>query len=368
MNHKILFASINSFLGYPPIKQIFLHLKSENDIYYIQSDIREFENFFDIPFVNKKTIFFYPNSKLYNSQSRSQKIFKYIFLIFYYLTFKFKFKKEAITIVTIDLFTLLLSLLIKGGKSKIIYIQYEVMELPRLNRLDKLLFRLIKKRSKKIDIIITPEENRTNILKDLLPNSKHETFFTIPNSNNNILNIQSRDNDKIIITHVGAVGLNHNIRSFLNSIAALDNRKYEIRFIGTIKPEVLDLIKKFNYFNVKIFGQIKHNELEKYYLETDIGIILYRDDGINYRFCAPNKLYEYWSYGIPVLGDILPGLQSVFKECCLGELVDMSYSSNISNSILKLSKPQYKNGIRSYFDRHYKLDIFLSDLNKKLKN
>ena len=54
----------------------------------------------------------------------------------------------------------------------------------------------------------------------------------------------------------------------------------------------------------------------------------------NYDFCAPNKLYEYWSYGIPVFAHKLNGLTKLFEKEEYGLLFDF-YDNNVHLKILK---------------------------------
>ncbi|MCO4818306.1 MAG: glycosyltransferase [Bacteroidetes bacterium] len=243
-----------------------------------------------------------------------------------------------------------------------------MVELDRLNKLDSFFLRRIQKKSKKIDLIITPELSRTEYIKKIFYLSDSESFLTIPNTNNFIGEkiLTKPKVTKHVITHIGAVGLNHHIASYLEAISALDQSLYEFRFIGLLTNEVVDIINSYNKSNILYVGQVLHSDLKKYYLETDVGVILYKDVSLNHRFCAPNKLYEYWSYGIPVLGDQLPGLQGVFTQPFLGELVDMSIPAHISDSILRLSINNHQELILDYFQSQLKLDNYLNELDSKL--
>lgn len=68
--------------------------------------------------------------------------------------------------------------------------------------------------------------------------------------------------EKIIVTHIGSVGINHHIESFMKAISKLDSAKYEFRFIGRLTDEVINLINKFIPRLVILVSRIKHNELE----------------------------------------------------------------------------------------------------------
>jgi glycosyltransferase involved in cell wall biosynthesis len=225
-----------------------------------------------------------------------------------------------------------------------------------------------KKKSRKIDLIITPELNRTKYLKEIFYKSESDCFLTIPNTNSfSEVEIETKPSySRKVVTHIGAVGLNHHIKNYLEAISKLDETLYEFRFIGLLTDDVIDLIRSHKKPNIIYVGQVLHNDLKKYYLETDIGVILYKDVSLNHRFCAPNKLYEYWSYGIPVLGDKLPGLEGVFTEPFLGELIDMNIPSQILNAISKLRLSNNKKVIADFFQSHLKLDNYLEEFGSRL--
>jgi glycosyltransferase involved in cell wall biosynthesis len=42
---------------------------------------------------------------------------------------------------------------------------------------------------------------------------------------------------------------------------------------------------------------------------ASLGIVAYNDDCLNNRFCAPNKIYEYGAFGIPMLANDVSGLR-----------------------------------------------------------
>lgn len=370
---KAIFVTLNSFVGIPPVKQLVSYIQVYYKLVVIQCTIGNFENFMLNNQILHKTVADFYTAKDFNTQNTFQKIKKYFNVCRFFLPLIFKHRKAKITIFTIDIFTLFLCLIVKTKKSNVVYIQYEMVENRTLNRFDKLFFRYTKNNSDKIDLIITPEENRTNYLKTVFSKSNVLSFLTIPNTNNKIVNISNITSTYVsrpkIVTHIGAVGLNHHIKSYLDAISTLDVNMYEFRFIGLLTEDVTELVASYPNNNIKLLGQVMHSELEKYYLETDIGVILYKDVSLNHRFCAPNKLYEYWAYGIPVLGDLLPGLQSVFVNKVLGCLVNMQLPSEIVKGIVTLSSYDQSDKVAAnqYFVKNYILDNYLHQLEHKLE-
>lgn len=365
---QIIFATINSFVGLPPVKQLLIHFQDRFNISSVQCVLDDHDDFFQESGADQTVIYRYKSIAGYKRQSISQKTLRYLTLS------KFLFKKmlrskgdKAIIFVT-DLYTLVMCILLKREHHKIVYLQYEIIEKEYLNRLDRFLFNIVKRSYKKVDLFVTPESNRTDLLKKVLHQVSSDLFFTLPNTNNNKVELtEKKVTNRTIVTHIGAVGLSHHIKSFLDAVSQLDAQLYEVRFIGNLTNEVIELINSYDCGSIKIIGQLKHSELKQYYLDTDVGVILYKDVSLNHRFCAPNKLYEYWSHGIPVIGDKLPGLTSVFNEPFLGKLIAMEKPEEIMYALEELKNQKgNKQIILDYFNSQLKLDCYLDALDQKL--
>lgn len=367
---QFYFVTPNSFLTLPPVKQMYLQFKSQFEIRVLQSEILDYEDFFEsVSSYNR--INTYQNYSAYHKQGLFEKFTKIIKFIFLFLNESLRgLKKERKRIVyTNELFSLFIALLFKKKTDVVIYHQFEVLG-NHLNKLDFLSYWYLKRNLKKLNLAIFPEENRSRHFFENLGQNIDNKVFILPNSNNNTVVLRKRAiAEKIIVTHIGSVGYNHHLDSYIKAIAQLEQDNYEFRFIGRLPKELLKTIEQQQLTNVKLIGQVQHFELEKYYLETDIGVVLYKDTGVNYRYCAPNKLYEYWSYGIPVIGDLLPGLISAFKNENLGTLVDMQSPKSIINVIRQISYSYAtKVEVFDYFQKHLKLEIYLNNLQQKLES
>lgn len=79
-----------------------------------------------------------------------------------------------------------------------------------------------------------------------------------------------------------------------------------------------------------------------------IGILIYDPISLNQIFCAPNKIFEYSGYGVPMIGNNIPGLSIPFQKFGCGEVfgtdndtteikkiileIDINYKSYSENS------------------------------------
>ena len=66
-----------------------------------------------------------------------------------------------------------------------------------------------------------------------------------------------------------------------------------------------------------------------------IGLLFYNPDSLNKAFCAPNKIFEYSCFGLPIIGNNIPGLTNTIGSCGAGICTDFSYS-NIKEAIREI--------------------------------
>ncbi len=74
---------------------------------------------------------------------------------------------------------------------------------------------------------------------------------------------------------------------------------------------------------------------------------------INPIYCAPNKIFEYARFGVPMISNDIPALKYAFLEFNCGECIPYPMTTvNISDTILKVMNnlDYYKEGARRYFE------------------
>lgn len=84
-----------------------------------------------------------------------------------------------------------------------------------------------------------------------------------------------------------------------------------------------------------------------------IGILIYDPISLNQIFCAPNKIFEYAGYGVPMIGNNIPGLSTPFQKFGCGKIFSTSNDiSEIKQMILEIDKNfgQYSKKSEKLFD------------------
>lgn len=258
----------------------------------------------------------------------------------------------------------------------VVYHQFELLDTEVLNSKDKRLWNQFVKHVSKISLVIFPEANRLGFFCRKVDFDETKCMV-IPNScaivkSKGIKPEPLRDipDDHLIVAHIGNVGANHYLINFLRLIDEMQDRS-DIHFlmIGRFNSELQNMFKGVRNSNFKTISELPHSELADYYSHIDIGFILYKGLDLNLEFCAPNKLYEYWSHGIFVFGHPLKGLQGVLTDEKMGRLVDLEDISEIKRLIQKFRQDSTKNtreDIRKIFHERFSINRSLSMLNERM--
>jgi glycosyltransferase involved in cell wall biosynthesis len=302
---------------------------------------------------------------------------KGVFFKKYITIFKVLLSKSNDIIYTNDFQVVFFKLLL-NKKSKLIYHQFELIESNYLGKFGKIIYNYILKNANKIDLCVFPEENRANYFISQCDIEKDKVIL-IPNSCKPVITRTSDEKTCIDfipantfkVLHTGVLGVaEHYFDTFL-SATKMFNAKDNIAFIfiGRKTNEIDKFIEDNNITNVHFINNIPHQELLKVYSKVDLGLILYKGVNLNIEYCAPNKLYEFLSNGVPVLAHQLKGLQPLFNNKVLGELTDFNSIDLIYSSIQKLKGRENNNNqkLLEYFKNNLDIDLYISKLDEQIE-
>lgn len=294
-----------------------------------------------------------------------------------YLTIcKILLSKKDDLIYTNDFQVVFLKLLL-NKKSKLIYHQFELIEPTFLGKIGNFVFKYVLKNANKIDLCIFPEQNRADYFINISKALKDKVMI-FPNTcklvTSNLVDEKSCidfiPDSQFIVLHTGVLGVaEHYYDTFLRATQLFkkeDNVAFV--FIGRKTTEIDRFIEENKITNIYFIANIPHQELLKVYKKANLGLILYKGVNLNIEYCAPNKLYEFWSNGIPVLAHTLQGLQPLFNNKVLGLLTDFSKEEIVYSTILNLknSTDHFKEEVKKYFKENFEINIYQNELNNKI--
>jgi glycosyltransferase involved in cell wall biosynthesis len=211
----------------------------------------------------------------------------------------------------------------------------------------------IKKKSDLIDCVLVPEKTRLDDLIVRLP-ALVDRCILLPNTTSQKPLRQKIENAGCIrLLHVGALGTNTYWKELLELLGKLRGR-CELTCVGNVAQVIKYSLETNCPGQVVIHGEVPHQMLESYYSNCDIGLILYRGDNPNLEHAAPNKLYEYWSYGIPVICPDLTGLRTQLTTRQQGRITNFRDSDELLAAFEDLAdqirEPNAGTTLKKWFD------------------
>ncbi|WP_275470986.1 hypothetical protein [Vagococcus proximus] len=229
----------------------------------------------------------------------------------------------------------------------------------------------LKKYAQKAYKVVVPEYNRAHIQKvwweleecpSIFPNKPYSVNIeNIPSEVNKVIRTMLEEKRKIIL-YQGVFRKERNLEDFAKAITDL-NDEYVFYIMGSESLESTELLKKY--------PEVKHIPFiaPPYHLcitrQAYIGVLTYipmfskehHISELNGVYCAPNKLYEYSYFGIPMIGNDVPGLMYPFEKFNMGRVTKLN-SVDIRKTLMVIEKnyDELSLGCKEFYE-----DVSLSD-------
>ena len=262
--------------------------------------------------------------------------------------------------------------IIRSAVERYNYILY-VLEL--YGKHEKIIGKLIKKAA----AVIMPEYNRAVIYQTKFGMKKRP--YVLPNkpyfnlTDNDIVNLNEKYKDllkvfkeKKVVLYQGIIAPERDLTNYIKAVNELGD-EYEIVLLGK-DWGALQSFKDLGYHFVHI-DFITPPEYLIFTMNAYIGILTYDPMNLNCAYCAPNKLYEYSKYSLPMLGNDIPGLKYTISYHNMGAIVDECSAESIKSGIRKISEnyDTYSKNSRLFYeeqDNEKIIDGIVKDVAKEL--
>jgi glycosyltransferase involved in cell wall biosynthesis len=238
----------------------------------------------------------------------------------------------------------------RSFRSKIVYDAHELF--PEHHARDRVKYyiwnRLEQYLITKASHVIVPELNRGEYIK------KKYGLKSILHVINNFpeyteveaLDIRSKLNlagKKIVCFH-GVIQPDRYIEHLIEAMRLL-SEEYVLILIGYAYGSYLSVLKEQGKRlgvekRIIFYGKVAAKEIVSVIGQADVGVALYRNDGINNFFCAPNKVFDYLMAGVKVVTNDYPSLQ-MLKNLGCAELVKDCDPPAIAGAVEKLASNDF---------------------------
>ena len=198
--------------------------------------------------------------------------------------------------------------------------------------------------------VIQAEYNRAHISKSwwnleklpyIIPNKPYDDKSIHKNSeitDRTAFEVINKIKDKKIILYQGGLSKERPLESFITAVNKMGD---EYAFVVMTSGEnIYKDIESENFYFIPFVAPPKHLEITS---NAYIGVLSYvptknEFSKLNALYCAPNKIYEYSMFGIPMIGNDIPGLKCFFENQKCGVCFESFEESSIENAIKVVSE------------------------------
>jgi len=197
--------------------------------------------------------------------------------------------------------------------------------------------------ARKADCVVVPEMCRGAILRSwyglgkkpfVLPNKPAEhprrRQMEVEDAQAKALLNTIKPDEKILL-YQGHLGLGRDVRPVAEAVGRAGSGWRFVAmgpgnadYIASLKkdfPALLHIPRVSAPFHLQITSHAK------------VGVIVYAWDKLNNVFCAPNKIWEYSGFGLPILCSDLPTLETTVRANNAGVCVDMTNTAQIVTAL-----------------------------------
>lgn len=222
------------------------------------------------------------------------------------------------------------------------------------SRLDRLGYFLQKYILKRVSWFSHTNRHRLNAFQDEYKDIPEEILRIFPNyppmswDNDAVDEVFEKNEYDLRFLHIGSLSMKGQyICEFLNVFG--NNPAFKIDFYSHSLPKDVEHIL-FKHKNCSYMGAIDYYDIPKLKGSYDVGLVLYKGLTNNFKYNAPNKLFEYWACGLDVWfssdlitshdyinSGVFPSVKSVdFKK-----LEEFNWKKNVDRSMLNYEKCPY---------------------------
>lgn len=144
----------------------------------------------------------------------------------------------------------------------------------------------------------------------------------INTSNDNLLRKALGINKQYyIMLYCGVMTFNRGLDKVIKSLVYLPN--YHLIFMGYGTEDYKNYLQNVAYEakvqdRFSFFGPVPSKEVTLYAAGADLGVAPIENACLSYYYCSPNKVFEYISAGLPVIGSNFPELKRVILNYEIG--------------------------------------------------
>lgn len=151
-------------------------------------------------------------------------------------------------------------------------------------------------------------------------------------------------NDKKMIIFQGAgINIDRGAEELVQAMKFVKDAKLYIIGGGDVFPVLKKMVSELGLQDkISIISKLPKAELLHYTHNADLSLSIDKDTNLNYHFSLPNKIFDYFQAGVPVLASKLPEIEALIRKYDVGDFITEHHPEHIAKKIEEmLQSPHY---------------------------
>lgn len=143
------------------------------------------------------------------------------------------------------------------------------------------------------------------------------------------------DSTRILLLQ-GGLSAGRNLESLVEAMVHVRNGSIALVILGdgALSKPLATRVRRLGLGKRVFFhAAVRQEDLPRYTVAADAGVIPYQATCLNNYFCTPNKLFEFIAAGLPILASDLPEIARMVEGRSIGLVGDMSRAQTIGRLI-----------------------------------
>jgi glycosyltransferase involved in cell wall biosynthesis len=237
----------------------------------------------------------------------------------------------------------------RRGDVKVIYDAHEYeTEVNGLIGIKKQLARLLERFFiKHADEVITVSDSIANEYRRLYSIKKPHLILNCPlysnvSKQNHFRETLGISTDQKIFLYQGGLSTGRGVELFIEAFSQIDNEQAVLVCMGYGPLEAMVKIKAKQCERVFFHPAVSPEVLLNYTSSADYGICFIEDTCLSYRYCLPNKMFEYLMAGLPVLASNLFEMRRLVEAENVGIIAQENTIKGFKEAVNSLLDKDYE--------------------------
>ncbi|MEI8605382.1 glycosyltransferase [Pseudoalteromonas sp. B160] len=145
-----------------------------------------------------------------------------------------------------------------------------------------------------------------------------------------------------IFLYQGALNKGRGIEILLEAFKKLNDSTKVLVIMGYGELEKIVKLEADNSQNIFFQPAVKPEVVLNYTSSADFGVSFIEDSCLSYRYCLPNKMFEYTMAGLPVLVSNLVEMKKFVEEHSVGVVSDENTVNGFYDAFSKIEEFDYE--------------------------